>query len=273
MANKALVLPSAGAPLALQTRPIPTPLPNQVVVKNHALAINPLDTGMQSHSFMVRSFPCVLGSDVSGTIHNVGSAITKFAPGDRVAGFACMVQTGELDQGAFQEYVLLFQNAVTRLPVQVSFAQGAALPMAVATAGVGLFVRMGFPWGEAFAKQQGVILITGASSSVGIAAVQICRILGFTVFATAGAKNHGYLEGMGASRVFDYKTRIRRIRSSMLRRALVESGIALRRSRGMEMRRWPQRSFLLSLMGEAGRRNCVSVSHGGNQSPGLKGLR
>ena len=55
-----------------------------------------------------------------------------------------MVLTGEMDQGAYQEHVLLFDNSVTKLPQSISFEYGSALPMAVATAGVWIFMRMGF---------------------------------------------------------------------------------------------------------------------------------
>ena len=116
-----------------------------------------------------------------------------------------MVMTGEMDQGAFQQYCLLFDNVVTKLPSETSFEQAAVLPMAVATAGVGIFMCMGAPRGPSFTKQEGIFLITGASSSVGAAAVQIARILGFTVFATASPKHDDSIKKLGASQVFDYK--------------------------------------------------------------------
>jgi NADPH:quinone reductase-like Zn-dependent oxidoreductase len=205
MSNKALVLPSKGAALEFQTRQIPIPGTHQIVVKNYAIGICPLDTGMLGRGFMVKSYPCVLGSDVAGTIHSIGSDVTNVKPGDRVAGFACMVLTGEMDQGAYQEYVVLSDNAVTKLPQRIGFEQGAGLPMAVATSGEGIFVSMGMPWGPSFRKQEGILLITGGVSSVGCAAVQIAKILGFTIFVTASPKHLAYMKKLGATQVFDYK--------------------------------------------------------------------
>ena len=68
MANNALVLVSKGASLELQDRAIPTPGPNQIVVKNNAVAINFINNLMLKFGFMVPSYPCVIGSDVSGVV-------------------------------------------------------------------------------------------------------------------------------------------------------------------------------------------------------------
>jgi NADPH:quinone reductase-like Zn-dependent oxidoreductase len=68
MANKALVLLSKGAALELQTFVIPTPGPSQIVVRSHAVAINFINPLMQKFGFMVPSYPCVIGSDVSGVV-------------------------------------------------------------------------------------------------------------------------------------------------------------------------------------------------------------
>lgn len=68
MANKALVIPFKGASLELQTRGIPTPGSDQVVVRNHAVAINFIDNLQRNFGFKVPLYPIVIGADVSGVV-------------------------------------------------------------------------------------------------------------------------------------------------------------------------------------------------------------
>ena len=68
MSNKAIVLPSKGTDLELQTRAIPIPGLRQIAIKSYAVAINSIDNLMQSFGFRVPSCPCVIGSDISGVI-------------------------------------------------------------------------------------------------------------------------------------------------------------------------------------------------------------
>lgn len=77
--------------------------------------------------------------------------------------------------------------------------------MAVATSGAAIFLRMGIPWGPQIKPQTGIFFVHGASTSVGSAAVQIAKILGFEVYATAGEKNLEYIKQLGASQVWDHR--------------------------------------------------------------------
>lgn len=70
-------------PLAIRTADMPKPGPLEVVVKNHAVAINPLDWKMQAGSY-VDKFPIIIGTDVAGEIYEVGSQVKNFKIGDRV---------------------------------------------------------------------------------------------------------------------------------------------------------------------------------------------
>jgi NADPH:quinone reductase-like Zn-dependent oxidoreductase len=66
---------------------MPTPGPNEIVVKNAAVAINPLDNHMQDHGVFIPHFPAIFGCDVAGTIYAVGSGVDCFSVGDRVIGY------------------------------------------------------------------------------------------------------------------------------------------------------------------------------------------
>lgn len=205
MSNTALVLESKATPFSSQTRQIPTPGPKQIVVRNHAVATNPVDYLMQDQGYMVQSFPTVLGSDIAGTVHSTGSDVTKVKNGDRVAGFACMIGTGDINQGAFQQYTILEEHATVKLPSNVSFEDGSNLPMAVATSGVALFTSERLNLSHTpLSSPSTILLVWGASSSVGTAAVQFGCLIGYTVFATASPRHHDYLKQLGATQVFDY---------------------------------------------------------------------
>ena len=132
-------------------------------------------------------------------VHAVGENVKDFQPGDRVAGYAF---GGE---GAYQEYTPIRTGGIVTIAHRTTFVEGALLPMAVATSGVALFLKMGIPWGTQLSPQNGIFLVHGASTSVGSAAVQIANILGFEVYATAGEKNQEYVKQLGASEVWDHR--------------------------------------------------------------------
>ena len=66
---------------------MPKPGPDQVVIKNKAIAINPVDWKVQDAGRFIRTWPCILGCDVAGDVVEVGENVKKFKKGDRVAAF------------------------------------------------------------------------------------------------------------------------------------------------------------------------------------------
>jgi NADPH:quinone reductase-like Zn-dependent oxidoreductase len=86
--NEAAWLHQANTSLVVGEAPMPTAGPNEIVVRNHAIAINPLDCHMQSSGVFVQQWPAILGCDVAGEVHGVGSeAHGRFKIGDRVVGW------------------------------------------------------------------------------------------------------------------------------------------------------------------------------------------
>ena len=202
MSNRAAVLKEAKSPLTVETRPIPTPQGNEILLKNHAIAINPVDGMMQFTGFFIQTYPFILGCDASGVVEAVGPDVTHLKKGDRIAGFTPSIATNKMEHGAFQQYPILFENACVKLPASISFEQGAVLPLAVATSGGAIFISLEIP--RPPTKQHGGFLIWGGSSSVGTAAIQMAAWLGFKVFATCSSRHHGYVKSLGATEVFDY---------------------------------------------------------------------
>jgi NADPH:quinone reductase-like Zn-dependent oxidoreductase len=85
--NKAAWLHKPGTPLEVGDAPMPIPGPNEIVIQNSAIAINPLDTHMQDAGVFVQQWPAIFGCDVAGTVYQVGSEVQRFKKGDRVIGY------------------------------------------------------------------------------------------------------------------------------------------------------------------------------------------
>jgi NADPH:quinone reductase-like Zn-dependent oxidoreductase len=93
-----------------------------------------------------------------------------------------------------------------KIPDFMSFEEGSTFPMAFATSAIALYANLDIPRPGGSVQAQGSgILIWGAASSVGTAAIQLARLSGFKVFATASPTHHQYLKSLGAFEVFDYR--------------------------------------------------------------------
>jgi len=73
-----------GKPLKVDEAPMPSPEAHEVVIKNSAVAINPVDWKIQDYGLFVEKFPNVLGTDSAGEVVEVGSNVNNFKKGDRV---------------------------------------------------------------------------------------------------------------------------------------------------------------------------------------------
>jgi len=133
--------------------PDPTPGPGQVVIKVHAIGVNPVETYIRAGKYGPRQFPYVPGTDAAGTIQAVGSGVTQFKVGDRV-------YTASTLSGAYAQLALADAGKVFPLPPKISFQQGAALGVPAATAYKALFMR-----GQV--KPAETVLIHGATGAWG----------------------------------------------------------------------------------------------------------
>jgi len=191
---KAIRVSEYGGPSVLKLEEIPTPQPgpNQVLVRNHAVGVNPVDTYLRSNTDnRGPKLPYTPGSDAAGVVEAVGSGVTTVKPGDRV-------YVGGTVSGAYAELSLCNEPQTHTLPGNVSFAQGAAMNVPYATAFHALFHRAHGEAGES-------VLVHGASGGVGIAAVQLARARGMTVIGTAGTERGRRLVAeQGAHHVVDH---------------------------------------------------------------------
>ena len=179
--------------LRLEEVPTPRPGPGEVLVRMHAIGVNPVETYIRAGTYArLPKLPYTPGNDGAGVIEQTGDSMTEFKPGDRV-------YTAGSVSGTYAEFALCKTDQVHRLPANVSFAQGAAMGTPYATAYRGMFQR-------ADAKPGETVLVHGASGGVGTAAVQLARGRGLRVFGTAGSDEGRKLaREQGAHEVFDHR--------------------------------------------------------------------
>ena len=216
-ANTAAWLDAPFATLKVRPAPYSSPGPDQIVVRNRAIAVNPLDRIKQSTgNLMYRwlPYPSVLGEDVAGEVVEVGSNVTRFRVGDRVLAYAVGMEKNRnhAAEGGFQLFTVVQSQLAAALPDNLSFADGVVLPLAISTAASALFqrdqlsLRHPVPRVSAPASSAGQsVLVWGGSTSVGLNAIQLAVAAGYRVVATASPHNHDLLRSLGASDVFDYR--------------------------------------------------------------------
>ncbi len=189
------------ANLTLREIDKPTAAPGQIVVNVRAAAVNPADLKVLGHrdggSFLHASkFPLVLGYDYSGVVTEVGASTSAYKVGDEVYGFLPYARS--TTNGTYAEYVAVSEATAGPKPRKLSHEQAAAAATSAATALQALH--------KAKLAAGQTVLINGASGGVGSYAVQIAKTLGATVIATASGGKVDYVKGLGADRVYDYKT-------------------------------------------------------------------
>jgi len=196
---KAAVRYCYGSPdvVRYQDVPKPTAADNEVLVRVHAVSVNPLDwhemegtpyIGRLDFGFGKPQNPR-LGVDFAGIVEAVGKSVTRFKPGDEVFG-------GK--GGAFAQYVAVRdERAIALKPGNLTFEQAAAVPIAGITALQALRDK-----GHIHSGQK--VLINGASGGVGTFAVQIAKAFGADVTGVCSTRNVDLVRALGADHVIDY---------------------------------------------------------------------
>ena len=199
---KAVLFRQHGGPdkLSYEDLPIPTIGLDDVLVRVKACALNHLDLWVrQGNPAYPMPLPHVLGSDVAGTVEQVGSNVDTVTVGQRVfvsPGISCWKcehclagrdnfcrsysLLGAMMHGGYAEYVKVPFRNVLPIPENLSFEQAAAFPLVSVTASHMLFALAGLQHGE-------TVLIMGAGSGVGMMAVQMAKLAGARVLTTVGS--------------------------------------------------------------------------------------
>ncbi|KAK6611422.1 Zinc-binding alcohol dehydrogenase domain-containing protein cipB 2 [Botrytis cinerea] len=194
--HAAYLVEAKSNPLEVRKAPYPSPEPHTVVVKNHTIAINPVDWKLQDYAFIPLVYPFILGSDVAGEFVEVGSGVTNVPEVSALWDLFCIV-TGNRDPrySGFQECTVIPVDALAPIPSSISFEQAAVLPLAISTAAVVLY------------QKDQLDLPHPSESAKNLAAVQLARASGLEVISTASAHNHDFVKSLWASEVFDHRSK------------------------------------------------------------------
>lgn len=159
--------------LSVQDVPVPVVGEGEVLVRVKAASVNFPDLLMSQGRYQMKpELPFTQGMECAGIVETVGEGVSAFSPGDRVVG-------GN-KTGAFAEFALLPASSLSLVPDNMGFAEAAAYPAAYLTAYVALVRRANLQPGE-------TLLVHGASGGVGMAAVDVGKLLGATVIATSAS--------------------------------------------------------------------------------------
>lgn len=191
---KAIRVSEFGGPEVLRLEDVPDPRPGkgQVVITVKATGVNPVDAYIRTGAYGSRPMPYTPGTDAAGVVEAVGEGVTTFKPGDRV-------YTATTVTGAYAEKTLADAVQTFALPANLTFSAAAGINIPYATAYYALRYRANGLPGE-------TVLVHGASGGVGLAAVEIARALGFTVFGTASTEaGQRAARDSGAHEIFNHR--------------------------------------------------------------------
>ncbi len=173
----------------------PQPLPTEVLVRVHAVGVNPVEAAIRSGAFpLLGPPPFTLGWDISGVVEDVVPGTQRFRPGDEVFGMPFFPRAA----GGYAEYITAPSRMLAHKPTSVGHVQAAAVPLVGLTAWQGLVEYSRIGPGQR-------VLIHGAGGGLGHLAVQIAKALGAYVIGTASVGKHDFVRQLGADDMVDYR--------------------------------------------------------------------
>jgi NADPH:quinone reductase-like Zn-dependent oxidoreductase len=219
---KAVVFNQHGGPEVLHYVDVPNPRPGpgEVLIEVKATSINHIDIFLRRGMPGIKvPLPKIVGSDAAGIIRELGRDVSGLTPGQRVTinpGIACghcefcsagfgsqcvsWAMVGENRDGAYAEFVVVPAHIVLPIPDHISFEEAAAAPLVFLTAWSMMVGKGNIRPGED-------VLILGAGAGVGTAAIQIAKLVGCRVFATASnAEKLQRAKELGADFLINYTT-------------------------------------------------------------------
>ncbi|KAL6245834.1 hypothetical protein RBB50_006987 [Rhinocladiella similis] len=228
LVNYAAWIPAEKASLEVATAPFPDISAEEVIIKNRAVAVNPVDWKIQISGGFGLKYPHILGDDVAGEVIEVGRNVKHLKKGDRVIAHALGLGNGSA-YGGFQLYPRLKTAVLAKIPDSLEFKNAVVLPLSISTAAAGLYLKSGLgltypglkkdalphavsvlslstdqPQALTIGKRAPVLLLWGGSSSVGSSVIQLAVASGYSVVTTASPANYAYVKALGASLVLDY---------------------------------------------------------------------
>lgn len=209
-----------GGPEVLRYEEVPVPdlQPNEVLVRVHAVGLNPPDWYLRDGYRMLPpewqpkiAFPVILGTDISGEIVALGDNVTSFSVGDEVYSMVRFPDGAAGGSRAYAEYVSVAATEVARKPRHLDHIHAAATPMSLLTAwqfmieqGHGVQNPLQATAHKPVPLAGQTVLINGAAGGVGHFAVQLAKWQGAYVIAVASGEHEVFLLNLGADEFIDY---------------------------------------------------------------------
>ena len=180
----------------------PVPSKRDILVAIKAISVNPVDTKVRSPKAGEENPAKILGWDASGIVEEIGDEITLFKKGDEV------FYAGDITrQGSNAQYQIVDERIVGLKPKSLSFEQAAALPLTSITAYESLFDRLKIDYKGA--DKGKTILIIGGAGGVGSIAIQLAKLAGLNVIASASrAKTIDWVKQFGADEVVNHRQKM-----------------------------------------------------------------
>jgi NADPH:quinone reductase-like Zn-dependent oxidoreductase len=185
----------ASSEIRIEDAPLPVLNDDDVLIRVVATSVNPVDWKIRKgylKAMIPYEMPLTMGWDVSGIVEKTGPAVTRFKPGDAVYSRPDIVRNG-----AYAEYVAVRESEIAFKPATISHVEAASLPLVSITAWEALFTTAGLEAGQR-------VMIHAGAGGVGSIAVQLARIKGAHVTATASAGKLALVKSLGADEVIDY---------------------------------------------------------------------
>ena len=177
--------------LRFEDAPEPQPQAGQVLIRVRAAGINPADLVRLAGRLGQLPLPYIPGTDVCGEVEGVGSGVTHVSKGDRVFGRAL--------SGGYAEKTCLAASEAVRLPANLSFEEGAAIPIPFYTAYHALHNKATVKAGE-------TVLVSAGGGGVGVAAIQLAKVAGARVLTTVGSREKAErTRTLGADSAINYR--------------------------------------------------------------------
>ncbi len=189
---------SYGSPevLKYQDAEIPVVQADEILVQVKYAGVSPFDAHMRAGWFQKSpdyQLPLILGWELSGVVSAVGEKVKKFKVADAIFAHPSVYRNG----GAYAEFFAVKESEAVLKPQTVSYEQAAAVTMNALTAWQALFSAAKLAEGQ-------TILIHAAAGGVGHLAVQLAKLKGAKVIATASEKNRQFLMDLGIDQFIDY---------------------------------------------------------------------
>ncbi len=177
--------------IALEEVKVPSINEDELLVRVKAVGV-----GIHDSYFLPQeiSYPYPIGIEAAGVVEEIGSEVTRYQKGDRIAFVSMMHPKG----GTWAEYAAVQQDSlILPIPENMDFAKAAAVPVAGNTVLRALTAL--------HLKEGDSVFIAGASGAIGTFAIQFAKARGWKVAGSASPKNHDYMKTLGADKTVDYR--------------------------------------------------------------------